>query len=204
MVTGKKIALLAAAILIAGGSATIYAKNAKDVAEDEPAVEQENVVIEQTAVALEDETGADEIITATEPGDYPKEDNSGNNSPDTVPVDGSVPEPPSDTSTLGDLSSSVTVQKSFSDETMSISFYLPNSGLYSVQEKVSGSWQTTEKGINYIGTGGLTAGIIGAGEDEITIRVFVIEDGQYTAVTEEITISRADVMSAGGIKTYHV
>jgi hypothetical protein len=87
---------------------------------------------------------------------------------------------------------------------MSISFYLPNSGLYSVQEKVSGSWQTTEKGINYIGTGGLTAGIIGAGEDEITIRVFVIEDGQYTAVTEEITISRADVMSAGGIKTYHV
>jgi hypothetical protein len=87
---------------------------------------------------------------------------------------------------------------------MSISFYLPNPGLYSVQEKVSGLWQTTEKGINYIGTGGLAAGIIGAGEDEITIRVFVIEDGQYTAVTEEITISRADVMSAGGIKTYHV
>jgi hypothetical protein len=87
MVTGQKIALLAAAILIAGGSATIYAKNAKDVAEDEPAVEQENVVIEQTAVASEDEIGADEIITATEPGDYPKEDNSGNNIPDTGPVD---------------------------------------------------------------------------------------------------------------------
>lgn len=111
--------------------------------------------------------------------------------------------PPASTSSLGSLATSVTAQKSVSDESISVLFYLEGSGAFTVQEKVGGAWQTTIENVNYPGRAGLTAGTLSAGQNSKTLRVLKIENGKYSAATKEFTVNRAEVVSAGGIKTYN-
>ena len=100
------------------------------------------------------------------------------------------------------LPSAVTAQQSFSDGSVSVAFYIAGYGNFTVQEKVAGSWETKQENVAYRGTGGIEAGTIPPGGDSITLRLLKIENGGFTGVTREITVKRADVVAAGGIKTY--
>ncbi|MDO8507521.1 MAG: hypothetical protein Q7S53_03055 [bacterium] len=111
---------------------------------------------------------------------------------------------PTDTSTsLGSLISSVTAQKNPSDDTIAILFYLESSGTFTSQEKSGTSWVTISENQSYSGRGGFSAGSLAAGQASKTVRVLKIENGKYTAVTKEFTVTRSEVEAALGIKTYN-
>lgn len=111
--------------------------------------------------------------------------------------------PTGNSTSLGSLASSVTAQKSVSDDSIAILFYLEGAGLFTVQEKVGGVWQTTMENVNYAGRGGLQAGTLASGQASKTLRVLKIENGKYVSATKEFTVSRAEVEAALGIKTYN-
>lgn len=110
---------------------------------------------------------------------------------------------PSGQTSLAPLNASVTAQKSVTDESISILFYVEGGGTFTVQEKSGGSWQTTKENVSYAGRGGLDAGTLAAGQNSKTLRVLEIENGKYTAATKEFTINRQEVEAALGIKTYN-
>lgn len=111
--------------------------------------------------------------------------------------------PTSTQTSLGSINASVTAQKSVSDDSISILFYIEGSGIFSVQEKSGSAWVTTQENASYSGTGGLNAGSLAAGQASKTLRVLKIENGKYTATTKEFTINRSEVEAALGIKTYN-
>jgi hypothetical protein len=148
--------------------------------------------------------GATTNNSSSTAGDSAKVDNEGNSS-STVATNQSGASSgvaPSDVSALPVMSSSVTAQESFSDGSISVSFYVEGYGNFTVQEKVAGSWETKKENVYYRGTGGLEAGSIASGGDAITLRLLKIDDGKYSAVSREITVKRSDVIAAGGIKSY--
>lgn len=111
--------------------------------------------------------------------------------------------PTSSTTSLGNLVSSVTAQKNPSDDTIAILFYLESSGTFTAQEKSGTSWATTSENQSYSGRGGFSAGFLSAGQASKTVRVLKVENGKYTAVTKEFTVTRSEVEAALGIKTYN-
>ncbi len=111
---------------------------------------------------------------------------------------------PSSSSTgLAALNTSVTAQSSPSDGSISITFYPEGGGSYTIQQLVSGAWQTVKENVSYSGVGGLQDGTLASGENSKTLRLLKIDNGQYSAVSKEFTITRQDVTAAGGIKTYN-
>ena len=146
-------------------------------------------------------TGA--LIDTISSGAAVKTDNSGNYDLPPVPEDTTgVTAPTIDHPPLAKLSATVTAQKGINEKNISIFFYLDGPGSFTIQEKESGQWHTTFENVMYSGAGGLDAGEISAEQETKTVRALKVEDGKYVAVTEEFTISRSDVDSAGGIKTY--
>lgn len=112
-----------------------------------------------------------------------------------------IPTVPADTTGLGALTASLTATKSSAND-ISLAFYM-EAGQFTVQERVNGVWKATTENIFYPGSGGLVASELKAGEDTKVIRLYRIENGKYTKVSKEFTVVRADVVSAGGIKTYN-
>ena len=111
---------------------------------------------------------------------------------------------PSGSSTgLAALNTSVTAQSSPSDGSISITFYPEGGGSYTIQQLVSGAWQTVKENVSYSGVGGLQDGSLASGENSKTLRLLKIDNGQYSAVSKAFTINRQDVTAAGGIKTYN-
>lgn len=111
--------------------------------------------------------------------------------------------PTSSSTGLSALNASVTAQKNPSDGSIEILFYLEGSGAFTSQEKSGSSWVTVKENQNYPGRGGFLAGSIPAGQESKTMRVLRVENGKYTAVTKEFTITRSEVEAALGIKTYN-
>ncbi len=103
---------------------------------------------------------------------------------------------------LQSLAASVTATKSVTDETISAAFYLER-GTYTVQEKINGSWNNILENYAYPGSGGLTAGELKPADSVKSFRILKNENGNYIAASKEFSISREDVVSAGGIKTYN-
>lgn len=110
--------------------------------------------------------------------------------------------PPEDVSLLDRLNAYVTAQMRPDGNSIELLFFLEGPGWFTIQEKRSGSWVTTDENVYYSGTGSLPAGEMTQGEDTGTIRALKIENGSYTAVSREFTITRSEVTAAGGIKTY--
>ena len=110
---------------------------------------------------------------------------------------------PTGAASLSALKASVTAQKSVSDNSIAILFYLEGSGWFTAQEKSGSSWVTVKENQYYAGSGGFSAGSIPAGQASKTMRVLKIENGKYSAVTKEFTVNRAEVEAALGIKTYN-
>ncbi len=129
-----------------------------------------------------------------------KSDNSGNYQP-TVTTGHNPGPAPAGASGLPNLACSLTAQTN-PDESISLLFYVQGPGFFSVQEKISGTWQTTRQNVFYAGTGGLEAGSLPAGADSITLRLLKIENGTYSSLSNELTVQRQEVISAGGLKTY--
>ncbi len=126
-----------------------------------------------------------------------------NNAKTQTPAPAQEKAPTSTQTSLGSINASVTAQKSVSDDSISILFYIEGSGTFSIQEKSGSTWQTTKENVSYAGTGGLNAGVLAAGQASKTLRALKIENGKYTAVTKEFTINRSEVDAALGIKTYN-
>ena len=151
----------------------------------------------------EETTNTGALIETVSSGAAVKTDNSGNYNPLPVPEDTTgVTAPTNDNPPLEKLNATVTAQKAIDEKSISILFYLDGPGSFTVQEKKSGQWYTSFENVMYSGAGGLDAGEISAEEETKTVRALKVENGKYVAVTEEFTISRSDVVSAGGIKTY--
>jgi hypothetical protein len=147
----------------------------------------------------QEETKNDESVeTQTQKGDLPSEQTTATTS---QPVQEKAPT--SNSTSLSSLASSVTAQKSVSDDSIAILFYLEGAGAFTVQEKIGGAWQTVQENVNYAGRGGLQAGALASGQTAKTFRVLKIENGKYTAATKEFTVNRAEVEAALGIKTYN-
>ena len=132
-----------------------------------------------------------------EKGDLPPEEPTTKTTP---PVQEKAP---SGSSTLGTVNTSVTAQKNTSDDSIEILFYLEGSGTFTSQEKTGSSWVTVKENQSYAGRGGFFAGTLPAGQQSKIMRVLKIENGKYTGVTKEFTISRSEVEAALGIKTYN-
>lgn len=134
-----------------------------------------------------------------------KQDNRGNYEP---PADTGQESPapglPADVSQLKRLAASVTAVQSVSDDSISISFYVQGPGHFTVEEQQpAGDWQAVRENVYYPGTGGLAAVNLPPAQQTATVRLLGISDGQYTSVTGAVTVSRPEVVAAGGIKTYN-
>ena len=185
-------------MLVAAIAATVFARTSSrtDGSGSQTTVEQA-----ATATAAQTAWSGDETKTqAAASGDSSKADNSGNYQP-TVANAASPGAPPADTSGLASLSCSLTAGIN-PDNSLSMTFYVQGPGYFTVQEKIAGSWKTTLEKIFYAGTGGIDAGSMPSGEDSRILRLLKIENGKYTSVSKEFTVSRQEVISAGGLKTY--
>jgi len=111
--------------------------------------------------------------------------------------------PTNNTVTLSSLGTSVTAQKSLTDSNISVSFYLEDSGNFTVQEKSGTSWKTIKSNAFYSGKNGLLAATLSSGQTTKTIRVLKNQNGKYVSVTKSFTIKRSDVEASGGVKTYN-
>ena len=186
--TSKKIAVVLAVIIMLSGSA-LSGCGSSDAGNS-----QQN---DQTGSISTDSATSTSADTTGDAGGQSTSQATTATSPESTPVSA-----PTEVSGLTLIPSAVTAQQSFSDDSVSVAFYLQGYGAFTIQEKIGGSWQTKKENVAYQGAGGLEAGTIPAGGDSITLRLLKIENGQYTAVTREITVKRADVVAAGGIKTY--
>ncbi|MEK7447799.1 MAG: hypothetical protein AAB632_03365 [Patescibacteria group bacterium] len=180
----KLVLLFVGALIIGFGGAVLYLSQT-----DKPKKEENK----------QEETKKDEgAENQTEKGNLPTEQST-----PKAPAPVQEKAPTGNLTSLGNLVSSVTAQKSVSDDSIAILFYLESAGAFTVQEKVGSAWQTTMENVSYAGRGGLQAGTLASGQASKTLRVLKIENGKYTAVTKEFTVNRAEVEAALGIKTYN-
>ena len=203
--TGKRLAILAAALLVLGGTVVVYARTG--FRSGAPAVTD-------TAAATTAHTVAADGSGQTEPGQQPavtapavtaagaqKQDNSGNYRPtETAPPAPAPPAPTGDVQLAG-LDCSLTAQAN-NDGSISFLFYVQGPGYFTVQQQSSGSWQDLKENVFYAGSGGLDGGSMPAGADGATLRLLKLENGQYTAVSRQFSVSRQEVTAAGGLKSF--
>ncbi|MHB8168220.1 MAG: hypothetical protein ACYDG7_08390 [Thermoleophilia bacterium] len=174
--TGKRLAILAAALLVLGGTVVVYARTG----------------FRSGAPAVTDTAAA---TTAQ------KQDNSGNYRPtETAPPAPAPPAPTGDVQLAG-LDCSLTAQAN-NDGSISFLFYVQGPGYFTVQQQSSGSWQDLKENVFYAGSGGLDGGSMPAGADGATLRLLKLENGQYTAVSRQFSVSRQEVTAAGGLKSF--
>lgn len=83
---------------------------------------------------------------------------------------------------------------------ISLNFYT-NPGTYVVQKEKSGVWQNFSSNIKYSGSGGLSGGYLEPAEDNVNVRVGLVEGNAVTAVSKSFTIIRSELSS--GFKTYN-
>lgn len=189
----------AAVLIILAVSATIYAKTSGQSANPAPkqatakpaTTETQPVVAEQSSSPA----GANSNTTTVNKGNYP-----GNYRP-TVTTEASPGAPPTDVSSLASLSCSLTAMDN-GDKSIMLTFYAQGPAFFTVQQKISGSWQNLKENVYYMGSGGLEAASMPAAEDSISLRLLKIESGKYAAASKEFDVTRADVTAAGGLKTY--
>lgn len=191
MINKTTIIIIIAALLVAGATFAVFSAMG-----DNSATVAGNAGEESTVATAPTQT-------SPPPAGSQKSDNSGNTEQtDAGDAGNTLGPPPTDVSSLRVFNSSVTAQQSLSDETIDILFYIQDSGYFTIQEKVSDSWKTVKENVYYGGSGGLPGAQLAAGENVKTLRLVKIENNAYTAATREYTVSRSDVVAAGGIKTY--
>lgn len=83
---------------------------------------------------------------------------------------------------------------------VSLNFYT-NPGTYVVQKQVGSTWQNFSSNIKYSGTGGLSGGYLEPADDNINVRIALVENSAVTAVSKSFTIIRSELTS--GFKTYN-
>ncbi len=203
--TGKRLAVLAAALLVLGGAvAVVYARTGS---------RSGALVVTDTAAATKEQTGAADGSGQTEPGQTAatapaatvagaqKQDNGGNYRPTGTAPKTAAPPAPTGAVDLGGLDCSLTAQLN-PDGSISFQFYVQGPGYFTVQQQNSGSWQDLKENIFYAGSGGLDGGSMPAGADSATLRLLKLENGQYTAVSRQFSVSRQEVTAAGGLKSF--
>jgi hypothetical protein len=147
--------------------------------------------------------GSGQAVERTPAADAEKENSAqGGNPVEETDQSNAVENPPEDVSGLEKVNSFVTAQRASDGESIQLLFFLEGPGYFTIQEKTPDGWTTIRENAYYAGTGSLPAGKMTGGESSKTIRALKIVDGRYVAVSDEFTITRADVLAAGGIKTY--
>ncbi len=133
-----------------------------------------------------------------------KQDNQGNYEPPAGSARTTPPAPglPADVSQLQKMSASVTAVLSVSDDSIDVSGYVQGPGYFTVEQQDAGAWRVIRENVYYPGTGGLAAVSLAPGEQSVTLRLLGIAGGRYVSVSAAVTVSRAEVVAAGGIKTY--
>ena len=203
--TGKRLALLAAALLVLGGAVAVYARTGSR--SGTPAATD-------TVAATTAHTGAVDGSGQTEPGQQPaatapaataagaqKQDNSGNYRPTGTAPKTAAPPAPTGAVDLAGLDCSLTAQLN-PDGSISFQFYVQGPGYFTVQQQNSGSWQDLKENVFYAGSGGIDGGSMPAGAASSTLRLLKLENGQYTAVSRQFSVSRQEVTAAGGLKSF--
>lgn len=189
----KLIALLVGAFVVGTGGAVLY-KSQADFPKREESREQP-----QSSADQSDSTGKTDGGDVTDSLD--KDTSTSSDTPDTSTKPATSPT--NGTASLASLGTSVTAQKSLTNSTISISFYLEDSGTFTVQEKSGASWKTTTENIFYPGKNGLIAATLSSGQSSKTIRLLKNQNGKYVSATKSFTIKRSDVEASGGVKTYN-
>ncbi len=183
-ILGHKIALMIAGALVVGFGGTVLYLSATS--------SQKSQNSNSTST-----TTTQSVPPVTQKGEMPASSTTTTKAPlsQAAPTNGST--------NLAALNTTVTAQLSPSDSSISITFYPEGGGSYTIQQLISGAWQVEKENAGYSGVGGLDDGSLAAGENSKTLRILKIANGQYTAVSKEFTINRADVTAAGGTKTYN-
>lgn len=83
---------------------------------------------------------------------------------------------------------------------ISLNFYT-NPGTYMVQKEKAGVWQNFSSNIKYSGSGGLSGGYLEPTEDNVNVRIGLVEGNTVTAVSKSFTVIRSELTS--GFKTYN-
>lgn len=179
--SAKKAAALLAGIFIVGAAGTVIYKTSTDDDEEAITTSTTTTISSEIEGKIKQDTTTISVTTTTVP-----------------PALGT----PTTVTSLKPLAVSVTATKSVTDEVISTAFYLEG-GTYTVQEKNSGEWRNVLENYAYPGSGGLVAGELKAGEGMKVFRILKNEAGHYTASSKEFSVSRTEVIEAGGIKTYN-
>lgn len=196
IVSKKIIALLIGAFAVGAGGTVFYKSNTEEFNKDQNSqIEQEKATDEETSGEKTDELGKDQ---GGQDNDGVEDSDKESDKKDQVPA-----RPPTDgASSLASLGTSVMARSS--DDTISVWFYVEDSGTFTIQEKSGSSWKTTTENIFYKGSGGLLTAKLSSAQSSKTIRVLKNQNGKYVSVTKSFTIKRSEVEAAPeGVKTYN-
>lgn len=202
--TLKRVAILAAAILLLGSGAAIYAKTGSHGGGAPSATQAAGLTVSSRPGAQGTGNAPGALTTPAAGGtsSSAKQDNGGNYRPVVTTPPAPAPPAPSGAADLAVLDCSLTAQAN-ADGSISLMFYVQGPGYFTVQQQDGGgNWQTVKENVFYAGSGGLDAGSMPAGTDGIVLRLLKLGNGQYTAVSKPFSVSRQDVTAAGGLKSF--